>query len=62
MFAAANPPKRYWETPGAQHTDLEFADGDACRKRLFDFLASSCDRRQTDRLTFIRPPPARDGP
>ena len=41
LFAAANPPKRYWETPGAQHWDLAFVGGDAYRERLLDFLAST---------------------
>ena len=38
LFAAANPPKSYWETPGAQHIDLLFAGGDAYRERLLEFL------------------------
>jgi uncharacterized protein len=38
LFAAANPPKRYWETPGAQHWDLSFVGGAAYRERLLDFL------------------------
>jgi alpha-beta hydrolase superfamily lysophospholipase len=41
LFAMANPPKSYWETPGAQHIDLSFAGRDAYRERLLDFLASS---------------------
>jgi uncharacterized protein len=41
LFAAANPPKRYWETPGAQHWDLSFVGGQAYRERLLDFLAST---------------------
>jgi uncharacterized protein len=41
LFAAANFPKRYWETPGAQHIDLSFAGGAAYRERLLDFLAST---------------------
>ncbi|HEX9169758.1 MAG TPA: alpha/beta fold hydrolase [Roseiarcus sp.] len=41
LFAAANPPKRYWETPGAQHWDLAWAGGEAYRERLLDFLAST---------------------
>jgi fermentation-respiration switch protein FrsA (DUF1100 family) len=41
LFAAANPPKRYWEAPGAQHIDLSFAGGDAYRERLLVFLASA---------------------
>lgn len=38
LFAAANAPKRYWETPGAQHWDLSFVGGQAYRERLLDFL------------------------
>lgn len=38
LFAAANPPKSYWEMPGAQHIDLSFAGGDAYRERLLEFL------------------------
>jgi uncharacterized protein len=41
LFAAANPPKRYWETPGAQHWDLSFVGGQAYRERLLDFLDST---------------------
>ena len=41
LFAAANPPKRYWETPGAQHWDLAFVGGKAYRERLLDFLGST---------------------
>jgi len=41
MFAAAHPPKRYWETPGAQHWDLAFSGGQAYRERLLDFLHST---------------------
>jgi pimeloyl-ACP methyl ester carboxylesterase len=41
LFAGANPPKRYWETPGAQHWDLAFVGGDAYRERLLDFLGST---------------------
>jgi len=41
LFAAANPPKRYWETPGAPHWDLSFVGGQAYRERLLDFLAST---------------------
>jgi uncharacterized protein len=41
LFAAANPPKRYWETPGAWHVDLAWAGGQAYRDRLLDFLAST---------------------
>jgi uncharacterized protein len=41
LFAAANPPKCYWETPGAQHWDLSFVRGEAYRERLLDFLAST---------------------
>ena len=41
LFAAANPPKSYWETPGAQHIDLLFAGGDAYRERLLEFLDAS---------------------
>jgi alpha-beta hydrolase superfamily lysophospholipase len=41
LFAAANPPKRYWEAPGAQHWDLAYVGGDAYRERLLDFLAST---------------------
>jgi uncharacterized protein len=46
LFASANPPKRYWETPGAQHWDLAFIGGEAYRERLLDFLDST-----------LRPPP-----
>jgi uncharacterized protein len=41
LFASANPPKRYWETPGAQHWDLAFVGGEAYRERLLDFLDST---------------------
>jgi uncharacterized protein len=41
LFAAASPPKRYWEVPGAQHWDLSFVGGEAYRERLLDFLAST---------------------
>lgn len=41
LFAAANRPKRYWETPGAQHWDLAYVGGEAYRERLLDFLAST---------------------
>jgi len=41
LFAAANPPKRYWETPGAQHWDLSVVGGQAYRERLIDFLDST---------------------
>jgi uncharacterized protein len=41
LFACANPPKRYWETPGAQHWDLAFVGGQAYRQRLLDFLDAS---------------------
>jgi uncharacterized protein len=41
LFAAANPPKRYWETPGAWHVDLAWAGGQTYRERLLDFLAST---------------------
>jgi pimeloyl-ACP methyl ester carboxylesterase len=41
LFEGANPPKRYWETPGAQHWDLAFVGGDAYRERLLDFLGST---------------------
>ena len=45
LFAAANPPKRYWETPGAQHIDLAYAGGAAYRERLLDFLNSTLRSR-----------------
>jgi pimeloyl-ACP methyl ester carboxylesterase len=41
MFARANPPKFYWEAPGAGHIDLAYAGGAAYRERLLAFLASS---------------------
>jgi fermentation-respiration switch protein FrsA (DUF1100 family) len=41
LFAAANPPKSYWETPGAQHIDLYFAGGHAYRERLLEFLEAA---------------------
>jgi fermentation-respiration switch protein FrsA (DUF1100 family) len=41
LFAAANPPKRYWETPGAQHWDLAFVGGQVYRERLLDFLGAT---------------------
>jgi hypothetical protein len=41
LFGRANPPKRYWETPGAQHIDLAFAGGESYREQLLDFLGSS---------------------
>lgn len=41
LFAAANPPKSYWEMPGAQHIDLSFAGGHAYRERLLEFLDAS---------------------
>jgi alpha-beta hydrolase superfamily lysophospholipase len=41
LFAAANPPKSYWEMPGAQHIDLLFAGGHAYRERLLEFLDAS---------------------
>jgi len=41
LFAAANQPKRYWETPGAQHWDLAFVGGEDYRERLLDFLAAT---------------------
>ncbi len=41
LFARANPPKSYWETPGAGHFDLAASGGLAYRERLLDFLNSS---------------------
>jgi uncharacterized protein len=54
LFAAANPPKRYWETPGAQHWDLAHMGGDAYRERLLDFLASTLRSPPADRLPTAR--------
>jgi uncharacterized protein len=50
LFAKANPPKLYWETPGAGHIDLAFAGGAAYRERLLSFLDST-----------LRPAPASPG-
>jgi uncharacterized protein len=41
LFARANPPKSYWETPGTGHIDLSFAGGPAYRERLLEFLNST---------------------
>ena len=41
LFAAANPPKDYWEVPGAGHIDLAHAGGEAYWKRLLGFLDSA---------------------
>ena len=41
LFARANPPKRYWEAPGARHIDLAYVGGGAYRERLLDFLDST---------------------
>jgi uncharacterized protein len=38
LFAKANPPKSYWEAPGAGHFDLAYVGGVAYRERLLDFL------------------------
>jgi uncharacterized protein len=38
LFARANPPKSYWEAPGAGHFDLAYVGGVAYRERLLDFL------------------------
>jgi uncharacterized protein len=41
LFARANPPKFYWEAPGAGHIDLAYAGGEAYWQRLLGFLAST---------------------
>ncbi|HEY1862500.1 MAG TPA: alpha/beta fold hydrolase [Roseiarcus sp.] len=41
LFARANPPKFYWEAPGAGHIDLAYAGGEAYWERLLGFLAST---------------------
>jgi pimeloyl-ACP methyl ester carboxylesterase len=41
LFARANPPKSYWEAPGAGHVDLMEAGGAAYRERLLAFLDST---------------------
>jgi len=41
MFERANPPKSYWEVPGAWHVDLASAGGAAYRERLLAFLDAS---------------------
>jgi fermentation-respiration switch protein FrsA (DUF1100 family) len=38
LFARANPPKSYWEAPGAGHFDLAYMGGVAYRERLLDFF------------------------
>jgi uncharacterized protein len=38
LFAKANPPKSYWEAPGAWHVDLAAVGGAAYREHLLDFL------------------------
>ena len=41
LFARANPPKFYWEAPGAGHIDLAYAGGEAYWERLLGSLAST---------------------
>jgi uncharacterized protein len=41
LFAMANPPKSYWEAPGAGHFDLAAVGGLAYRERLLSFLNST---------------------
>jgi fermentation-respiration switch protein FrsA (DUF1100 family) len=50
MFEKANPPKSYWEVPGAWHVDLAFAGGAAYRERLLAFLDASLRRGDRDNL------------
>ena len=38
LFDRANPPKFYWEVPGAWHVDLAAIGGPAYRERLLSFL------------------------
>ncbi len=45
LFAAANPPKEYWEVPGAGHIDLAYSGGEAYRNRLLGFLNSTLRER-----------------
>ena len=47
LFARANPPKIYWEEPGAGHIDLAYVGGAAYRKRLLDFLESALRAEKT---------------
>ena len=41
LFARANPPKFYWEAPGAGHIDLAYAGCEAYWERVLGFLAST---------------------
>jgi uncharacterized protein len=41
LFDRANPPKSYWEVPGAWHVDLAAVGGQAYRDRLLAFLDST---------------------
>jgi fermentation-respiration switch protein FrsA (DUF1100 family) len=38
LFDRANPPKGFWETPGAAHIDLAFMGGEAYWARVLPFL------------------------
>jgi len=50
VFEKANPPKSYWEVPGAWHVDLAAICGAAYRERLLAFLDASLDRDHRDSL------------